>query len=331
VQPWSKDVPNNRPWVSARVTTRSPTASPAERVNGRQHLSRTSLVSISALDKSQPSAPPHDQGRRRRLHVAMTTPAGEAPLQQHDTTNPPRPGPAPSFSLRIPPSLARFNVPPRDFLLSSGESWDGVAIGALVFCQPDPSHLRASPSAESHIGPETKVLLIQRAKTDSLPDKWEVPSGVVSGKVEKDATVAAAVARELWEETGLTATALVRLVAPPLSDEHAEGGNTASGEDRPTAGGFVFRNSTRTKVFCRFVFEVDLADEEGTAEDGVGRERGVTLNPWEHQDFVWATEEEVRKLEVGQGEWKRALDFTSDHLRRLILEGFGVRGRDGSR
>ncbi|KAJ2967033.1 hypothetical protein NUW58_g10531 [Xylaria curta] len=115
-----------------------------------------------------------------------------------------------------------------------------------------------------------------RAKSDSLPEKWEIPSGVVSNNPSKDATVLKAVVRELWEETGLLATGLKRVV------------------DVPGTEGFVY--------------EVD------TTEDKNGGMQ-ITLNPAEHQDFVWATEQEVRELDVEgvEGE-RRKLELTSDHL-----------------
>jgi 8-oxo-dGTP pyrophosphatase MutT (NUDIX family) len=206
------------------------------------------------------------------------------------SAQPPRPGPPPAsiFSLQIPASLARFDVPAREYLSRNSTPWDGLAVGALVFF----------PSSATD-----RILLIQRAKTDSLPNKWEIPSGVVSNDPAKDATVTKAVARELWEEAGLTARALRRNV------------------DAPGEEGFVFTNSTKTKVFCRFVFEVDVEEGEKGPEE-------IKLNPSEHQDFVLATEEEVRELTVSSGEEKREIELTSEHLRSLILEGFRLRRED---
>lgn len=179
---------------------------------------------------------------------------------------------------------------------SSSPKLDGIAVGALVFKLPVPSN----------DGGETqpvRVLLIQRAKTDSLPEQWEIPSGVVSNSPEKDASITQAVARELWEETSFFARRLVRLVVGPGGDE-----------------GYVFSNSTRTKLFCRYVFEVEVGDTDE-----------VKLNPWEHQDFVWATDDEVSDLRVkgSSGEDERAIGLTSEHLRKLILEGFRLRRERG--
>ncbi|RYO80100.1 hypothetical protein DL764_009938 [Monosporascus ibericus] len=204
---------------------------------------------------------------------------------------PSRPGPPPVSipPLQFPSSLARFDVAAKDYLSRHGESWDGIAIGALVFSHPPPAD---------------RVLLIQRAKTDSLPEKWEIPSGVVSNDPNKDATLLKAVVRELWEEAGLLARGLKRVV------------------DAPGKEGFVFSNSTNTKVFCRFVYEVSTAEDENGGMQ-------IRLNPAEHQDFVWATEEEIRELNVEgvEGE-RRKIELTSDHLWSLILEAFRLRRED---
>lgn len=225
-------------------------------------------------------------------------------------SDPPRPGPPPSpVSIAVPPSLGRFDVSAREYITRIGATLDGIAVGALVF----------SSRPRSDSGSVQRVLLIQRAETDSLPGKWEIPSGVVSNNIQKDATVTRAVVRELWEETGLIAKGLTRLVSPPHIGSEAAVASTPGGEQ--VGEGFVFSNSTNTKTFCRYVFEVEVEDE---FEQGEGL--SIKLNSWEHQDFVWAEEQEVRRLKVGDGE--RELDFTSDHLRRLILEGFRLRAED---
>ncbi|KAK3377473.1 hypothetical protein B0H63DRAFT_219395 [Podospora didyma] len=214
------------------------------------------------------------------------------------TSQPPRPGPPPASisTIQVPPTLSRFDIPARQYLSRHNSPWDGVAVGALVFC----------PSPES----TDSVLLIQRAAADSLPNKWEIPSGVVSNDPAKDATITNAVARELWEEAGLTATAIKRLVTPPREEE-----------------GFVFSNSTNTKVFCRFVFEVELEVEKWESVRG-----RVKLNPVEHQRFVWAPEDAVRKMladkAVFHGGKEEMLELTSRHLGELILEAFRLRKED---
>ena len=209
-----------------------------------------------------------------------------------------RPGPMPAGpEILVPPRLGRFHSSAREYIHRHNKPWDGIAVGALVF------------------SPEPKVLVIQRAKTDSLPEKWEIPSGVVSNDPVKDATITLAVARELWEETGMLARGLVRLVTAPA----VLGSPASEAQLQTEADGFVFSNSTRTKVFCRYVFEVDV-------EDVV--QHHIRLNPYEHQDFLWVSEEEARNGIVGEEKLK--IEFTSEHLQRLISEGFRLRRNSGS-
>ncbi|KAK3369627.1 NUDIX domain protein [Lasiosphaeria ovina] len=223
-----------------------------------------------------------------RRHNRLSTMAAQPSTQ---TT---RPGPMPTIpDLVVPPHFYRFNTPAQEYIARNNKPWDGIAVGALVF------------------SPELKVLVIQRAKTDSLPDKWEIPSGVVSNDPAKDATIISAVARELWEETGLLARGLARLVTAPLV-----GYPESEAQHQTEADGFVFNNSTRTKVFCRYVFEVVYVEDMAPGTP-------IKLNPCEHQDFLWATEEEIRDRIVGKE--KREIEFTSEHLQRLILEGFKLK------
>ncbi|KAK5655952.1 hypothetical protein OQA88_5087 [Cercophora sp. LCS_1] len=212
-----------------------------------------------------------------------------------------RPGPMPAIpEIVVPPHLDRFHSPAREYIRRHNKPWDGIAVGALVF------------------SPEPRLLVIQRAKTDSLPEKWEIPSGVVSNDPTKDATITSAVARELWEETGMLARGLVRLATAPA----VIGSPTSEAQLQTEADGFVFSNSTRTKVFCRYVFEVDVGDAVP------GGQHHVRLNPCEHQDFLWVSEEEARDGIVGEEKLK--IDFTSEHLQRLISEGFKLRRNSGS-
>ncbi|KAK0710257.1 NUDIX hydrolase domain-like protein [Lasiosphaeria miniovina] len=222
-------------------------------------------------------------------------PRGVSTMAAQPSTQTTRPGPMPAIpDLVVPPHLERFNGPAQEYIVRHNKPWDGIAVGALVF------------------SPESRVLVIQRAKTDSLPEKWEIPSGVVSNDPARDATIISAVARELWEEIGLLARALTRLVTAPA----VIGSPESEAQLQTEADGFVFSNSTRTKVFCRYVFEADV---EALVPGG----QHIRLNPCEHQDFLWVSEEEIRDGIVG--EEKLEIDFTSKHLQRLISEGFRLR------
>ncbi|KAJ0302926.1 hypothetical protein COL516b_006973 [Colletotrichum fioriniae] len=164
------------------------------------------------------------------------------------TQSHPRPPPPPDFNLTYPPSLEPYNVPATTWLTTNSKSWDGLATGALVF----------SPTTN-------KILLLQRAAHDSMPLRWETPGGAAD---PEDTSLFAACARELWEEAGLEAVAIV----------------TVKGDD----------------------------------DRGKGVEERVRIDPEEHCDFVWASEEEVRRERVGE----REIPITNGQMARLILDGF---------
>ncbi|KAK1690014.1 NUDIX hydrolase domain-like protein [Colletotrichum godetiae] len=195
----------------------------------------------------------------------------------------PRP-PPPTFNLLYPPSLEPYNVPATTWLTTNSKSWDGLATGALVF------------SASTN-----KILLLQRAAHDSMPLRWETPGGAAD---PEDASLFAACARELWEEAGLEAGEIVRVVS--------------EGEEREP--GSVFTNRSGTRLFCRFAFEVRVRED---GEKGV--EERVRIDPEEHCDYVWASEEEVRMERVRE----RQIPITNGQMARLILDGFRRRREEG--
>ncbi|KAI8948254.1 NUDIX hydrolase domain-like protein [Xylaria longipes] len=81
------------------------------------------------------------------------------------------------------PVVANFNVPLGAYLETS-PALQGVCVGAFVFDDVD------------------RLLLVQRAPTDSYPLRWEVPGGAIDAE---DESILHGLARELWEETGLRA------------------------------------------------------------------------------------------------------------------------------
>ncbi len=178
-------------------------------------------------------------------------------------------GAAASFSFDA--SLAAWAVPAREWLRRHDKHWDGLASGAVVF--------QRSSSGD-------RVLLVQRASHDSMPDRWEVPGGAVD---DQDASVLHGAARELREEAGLAATRFRHLV-------------TRGPADPP--GCDVFTNRSGTRMFCRFVFAVDVAGGDDSSSssssslDGPGP--AVTLDPNEHQAYVWAAEDDVAAQRIGE-------------------------------
>ncbi|KIW68763.1 hypothetical protein PV04_04685 [Phialophora macrospora] len=138
-----------------------------------------------------------------------------------------------------------------------------------------------------------QILIIQRASHDSMPNKWEIPGGAAD---EEDPTLFHSAARELWEEAGLIAKRFTHIVT--------------EGPDREP--GQVFTNRTGTRTFCRFSFQVEV---EGCEH--------VRLDPMEHQDYLWATEDEIREQKTGD----RELPITNSGVTSLILEAFRLRGQ----
>lgn len=121
-----------------------------------------------------------------------------------------------------------------------------------------------------------------------MPGKWEIPGGSAE---PEDKNLLFSAARELWEETGLVATSVKRLIP--------EG-------DVPEMG-YAFRDEIRGISFCRFSYEVEVESCEG-----------VKLDPTEHQVFVWASREEVERGIVGGLE----VVPTDASMRELIMAAF---------
>ena len=138
---------------------------------------------------------------------------------------------------------------------------------------------------------EGRVLLVQRAAHDTRPGMWEVPGGAVD---DDDPTVLYAAARELREEAGLHAKRFVRVVG--------EGPGRELEQLIPSGDG--------KKVWCRFTFVAEVEDS-----------RLITLDPNEHQDYLWASEDEIRTERIGE----RAIPMTSSHVQARLLEAFRLR------
>ncbi|THC91958.1 hypothetical protein EYZ11_008574 [Aspergillus tanneri] len=102
---------------------------------------------------------------------------------------------------------------------------------------------------------------------DEFPDIWEVPGGTAS----QDETIIDCVVRELWEETGLRASAVERL----------------TGEYECEI------NLTKWKIFI-FLVVVD--------NDQMGDSDKIVLDPQEHQAFLWATRQEIEDNRCGEAQ-----------------------------
>lgn len=210
------------------------------------------------------------------------------------------------------PSLAPFATSMAAYL-ANNTGFEGLGTGALVFSsfpctsiasssgRSGPSGVATTNSSDHNKQQgEDRILLVQRAPHDSMPLRWEVPGGACD---EEDETVLHAVARELWEESGLRAAH----IGPQV------------GEGRP----FLTRRGRR---MLKVEFLVDVVGKSSEAEEGAEEYRKtsppvVKLDPEEHVAFLWATEEECSGHRVGETE----IMFTHNEQEQSILEGFRLR------
>jgi 8-oxo-dGTP pyrophosphatase MutT (NUDIX family) len=179
----------------------------------------------------------------------------------------------PSFNLQPCPSTSHLSIPAQTYLSQeqSEHACKFLATGAIVFST-------------------SRILLLQRAPGDSMPNRWETPGGACD---DNDQTILHAVARELWEETMLVARAVGPMVGEGYTFE--------------TRSGKIVRK-------LNFVVEVERRGGDG------GSNFEVRLRPEEHQGFVWATEEEVRGCKVGDME----IRFTTPEQEAVVLDAFAV-------
>ena len=179
------------------------------------------------------------------------------------------------FNFTTHPSTSSFAVHQETYLSNQPHDKVGyqyIANGSLVFDSSTPE----------------RILLIQRAANDSMPNRWEVPGG---GCDREDPSILHSAARELWEEAGLTITS----IGPQVGEGH------------------IFL-TTSGKVVCKFHFIVE-------AEKGADGSMHVKLDPNEHQNHVWATEEEIKARRTGDLELK----FTTNEQEAVVQEAFKVR------
>ncbi|OSS47523.1 hypothetical protein B5807_07516 [Epicoccum nigrum] len=166
------------------------------------------------------------------------------------------------------PSLQEYAVSRGNFLSQHGDI-HMICTGAVVFNNA------------------SKLLLVQRAKEElAFANAWEIPGGAMD---DTDKTILHAAARELKEETGLTAVRAVRKVTQITF--------TTAGGNRPQ----------RTWLKLIFQFEVDNPD-------------AVVLDPLEHQRFLWVSEEEVVNDLVKEG--STSLEYISQENKAVKLEAF---------
>lgn len=114
-------------------------------------------------------------------------------------------------------------------------------------------------------------------------------------------TVLEGLAREVREESGLRLTRVRGLVSMVGAD----------GEAGRLQGGNLF-HTTRGRKVVKYTFVVDVDDASK-----------VELDPKEHQDYVWATEDECRSKRVRRQDGSElVLQFTTPAQEEAILKAF---------
>lgn len=169
----------------------------------------------------------------------------------------------------VPDHLSEFNISLAEFFASKPEFTD-IFAGGLIFSKGQSG--------------ERRILLLQRAPTDSFPNYWEGPGG---GVEPKDASILEAAAREVFEESGLQVTRFVDLVA---------------------VNEWTRLKPDKLHVVAKFNFLVEVEGQEDVDQ------LQVKLEPTEHQAYAWATEEEVRDGVEERGRFRFVGSVEGPHL-----------------
>lgn len=195
----------------------------------------------------------------------------------------------------VAPHLTQYNIPLKDLFVAK-PGFTHFVSGAWIFSTnvvPRTIDIDKGESVRNDAAHEApRVLLLQRAQSDSYPGFWEGPGGLV--EPEHDATLLQGVAREVLEETGLRVTRFFDLVSV---DE------------------WMREQGGKVRTVAKFSFLVGVAaarpfsSATATATTGAGAreiwEEMITLDPTEHQEYRWVTEEEVQHaVESGNGEYR---------------------------
>lgn len=180
--------------------------------------------------------------------------------------------------LRPPAALRPYRIKPKAFL-ARNKQYTNLAVGSFIFYPvkadilPPPAYYPDKGvyyTSASYRPIESRLLILQRARSETFPNPWEVPGG---GCELIDPTILHSVARQTFEQTGLDIRRFLRQIRDREEFETNEGS------------------------CCKLNFEIGVAELAGvdkmatcTTLDDVK----VILNPDEHQEFVWATEEDIR-------------------------------------
>ncbi|KAL7791893.1 NUDIX hydrolase domain-like protein [Trichoderma ceciliae] len=205
-----------------------------------------------------------------------------------------------------------------------------------TLCNGDPpiAHLMTSVLVLRQFEGQAQILLVRRSPSDSYPLKWECPGGSVDGT---DASVLDAAARELWEETSLKESRFHAVVGMARQADALGSSLVANWGIGPQDEGAkdvevqVAGEAGMTIAITTFLETRERWGKINLVATTSGS-HAVVLDPEEHVEWGWFSEEEVRmgRAVASSGEGGgggRVLEFTSQAVWGSILGAFEV-GRE---
>ena len=185
--------------------------------------------------------------------------------------------------IHIPAALRHHQIQLQTFL-SEHKQYTNLLFGAFIFHPPKadlippPRYsfttnkgMTSNSALNTPIEP-SRILLLQRNLTDiSFPDLWEVPGG---HSELTDPTILHSVAHGTFEATGLRLKRFMRQIG--------------DGEEFESSEGMSFRLNLEIEV-------AELVDVGKTIECAGLGDVPIELDAHEHQEFVWATEEDIEE------------------------------------
>ncbi|KAL4946762.1 NUDIX hydrolase domain-like protein [Aspergillus oleicola] len=237
---------------------------------------------------------------------------------------------SPQYNYTVAPHLQAYAVPFAEFRTANPQYTHYVG-GGLIFSRsamPKASPSNTTKEAEGQQG-TLRLLLLQRSYEDSYGGQWEGPGGSCD---PEDANLLDGVAREVLEESGLHVSRFVELAGKEEWVRERLG-------QIISAAKFTFIVEAHEAASPVTGSGAGSGDGEGNglpapADGGDGNVPGlerrwedmVKLDPAEHRDFEWVTEEEVREAENaknGEGIFK---SFANQG--RTMLEAFRIMRED---
>ncbi|CAL5873048.1 uncharacterized protein PFLUO_LOCUS7317 [Penicillium psychrofluorescens] len=197
-------------------------------------------------------------------------------------------------SYTVAPHLEYFKQPLAAFTTARPE-FDSFGVGAYTF----------STCSRQDADHTPHILLLQRARTDSMGGCWEGPGGAYEPEI--DATLLDGVVREVLEESGLHVSRIVELVAVDswLHTRRSDG--------------------TKERI-AKYTFIVEVHEAMHQSKAVPYEDMLVRMEASEHQAFEWAVEDDVRlSLTPGQGPYKFPLACIG-HQAPNILRAFELFG-----